>query len=731
MASSVWENLLVVFLGSIPFLIMVKWSWFGVFCIKVLAVIIDFLVLTPQIIYQQPWATWLATRRIRAVREDENDPESPFVRIGDPLEFDRQVLESPTIAHWFDTMTAKFGDSNCMGSRPVLSECEEKQANGKILKKYLLADDYFFISYKQVKDKVKQIGDGLSLNGVKAGDKVVLFSETREEWLLSAFAIWKLGAITVTMYANLGLDGILAILEQTQATHIVTSADSLDKLAKIADKLNYLTTIICAKGANGKEPTPLPSLSKFKMIPFNQLVNKYDAPETRQTLPSPHDIACIMYTSGSTGIPKGVQISHANFMSAMQALLTSAVGSYKHSQHEAYLAYLPLAHIFEMGAEVLMFSMGIPICYSSPMTMLDSSTAIKKGCKGDISVIKPTIMPAVPLILDRIKKTIEDKLSTSEFFKYLFEFAIEYKKFWVLFGFETPFMDYLAFSKVRQPLGGNLKLIFVGGAPLSVETQQFISLTLGVKLLQGYAATEGTACAALMDMEDRSLGRCGAPLFGAKLKLIDWPEGGYSNHDQPNPRGELVIGGPAITMGYYMNEEETAKVYWVDEDGTRWWRSGDIGEVFEDGTIKIIDRKKDLIKLQHGEYISLGKVEAVLKNCNFVDNICVYGDSFHSYLIAFILPERNSLKRLAESLGKQDVPFNELCNDQQIVNSVLETLREFGESANLLRFEIPNKIKLCSEEWTPDNGLATAALKIRRLEIQKFYKQSIESLYAK
>ena len=135
-----------------------------------------------------------------------------------------------------------------------------------------------------------------------------------------------------------------------------------------------------------------------------------------------------------------------------------------------------------------------------------------------------------------------------------------------------------------------------------------------------------------------------------------------------------------------MNKEETDKVYWVDEVGTRWWRSGDIGEIFPDGTIKIIDRKKDLIKLQHGEYISLGKVESIFKNCPYIDNICVYGDSFHNYLIAFVLPEKNSLLRLAETLGKQESPFGELCSDREMITKVLETMREFGESKGLLRF---------------------------------------------
>jgi long-chain acyl-CoA synthetase len=278
-------------------------------------------------------------------------------------------------------------------------------------------------------------------------------------------------------------------------------------------------------------------------------------------------------------------------------------------------------------------------------------------------------------------------------------------------------------------MGGRMKLMLVGGAPLSPETQEFTTNCLNCKVAQGYAATEVASAATVMDIYDLSFGRVGAPLFGVKLRLIDWREGGYYATDKPHPRGEVLIGGPHITQGYFKNDAQTKECY-VEENGTRWWYTGDIGEIFKDGTLKIIDRKKDLVKLQHGEYISLGKVEAALSFCDYVDNCCVHGDSFHNNLIALIVPNRPALKKLAEGLGKSaDTPFTALCQDTDIIAAVKKNLVDHGTRSGLMRTEIPSEIKLCAEDWLPDSGLVTAALKIRRKQIQDFYQADILAMY--
>ena len=272
------------------------------------------------------------------------------------------------------------------------------------------------------------------------------------------------------------------------------------------------------------------------------------------------------------------------------------------------IAYLPLAHVLELAAESYFISMGVPIGYSSPITMTNKSTGIKRGSLGDATLLKPTVMASVPLVLDRIRKSVQEEVNAKHpFLKELFDFLIQYKKFWAKKGFSTPIVNAIVCKKIRSLLGGRIQHIVVGSAPLSPETHDYIRACLDVILIQGYGLTETAAGATLMDFEDFSTGRVGAPLSGVPIKLVNWVDGNYHISDKPNPRGEIVIGGDCVTAGYFKNEEQT-KASYFEEGGQRWFCTGDIGEIFPDGTIKIIDRKKDLVKLQFGEYVSLGKV---------------------------------------------------------------------------------------------------------------------------
>ncbi|CAG2121355.1 unnamed protein product, partial [Medioppia subpectinata] len=294
-----------------------------------------------------------------------------------------------------------------------------------------------------------------------------------------------------------------------------------------------------------------------------------------------------------------------------------------------------------------MFSVGIRVGYSTPNTLTDVGTAIRPGDKGDATLLRPTLMAGVPLVLDRIRKGIVDKISRNGLIaRQLFDFGVQYKTFWTQRGFDTPIMNRLVCGKFRATVGGKLDMMFVGGAPLSQDTQKVIKACLNIKLLQGYASTETSGAGCLMDQSDQSYGQVGAPLRGTKIVLEDWEEGGYRATDKPNPRGEIVISSDSISAGYYKLESATEEAYYTDADGQRWFRTGDIGEVYPNGNFKIIDRKKDLIKLSFGEYVSLGKIEAELKSNPLVDNICVYGHLYHSYLVALVVPNQLSVVRL-------------------------------------------------------------------------------------
>ncbi|XP_037534383.1 long-chain-fatty-acid--CoA ligase 3-like [Nematolebias whitei] len=344
--------------------------------------------------------------------------------------------------------------------------------------------------------------------------------------------------------------------------------------------------------------------------------------EHKQPLPS--DIAVIMYTSGSTGVPKGVMISHANIIASISGIAEKIPNL---CEDDTYIGYLPLAHVLELCAELLCISHGCRIGYSSPQTLADQSSKIKKGSRGDASALQPTLMAAVPEIMDRIYKNVMTKVEQMNSFQQtLFILAYNYKLEQLSKGNSTPLCDRVVFRKVRSLLGGQTRVLLSGGAPLSAATQRFMNICLCCPVGQGYGLTETCGAGTVSELWDYSTGRVGGPLACCEIKLKDWLEGGYRSLDKPHPRGEILIGGLNVTMGYYKSEAKNQEDYFVDENNQRWFCTGDIGEIHEDGCLKIIDRKKDLVKLQAGEYVSLGKVEAVLRNCPLVDNICVYAN---------------------------------------------------------------------------------------------------------
>lgn len=197
----------------------------------------------------------------------------------------------------------------------------------------------------------------------------------------------------------------------------------------------------------------------------------------------------------------------------------------------------------------------------------------------------------------------------------------------------------------------------------------------------------------------------------------------------------MVIGGENVALGYYKMAEKTQEDFFTDKSGRRWFRTGDIGEVWPDGTLKIVDRKKDLVKLQYGEYVSLGKVEALLKTCPLVENVCVYGDPTESYCVALVVPDRNKLtSAFAKEGQKQELDdslasFEQLCSDPTIVAAVLKDLNAHGRKAGLEKFELPGAIHLVSELWTPESGLVTAAFKLKRKPIQDYYQKELKAMY--
>ncbi|NXT60932.1 ACSL4 ligase, partial [Chaetops frenatus] len=631
-----------------------------------------------------------------------------------------------TLDKLFDHSLAKFGKKDCLGTREILSEENEMQPNGKVFKKLILGT-YRWLSYEEVNEKMTRLGNGLTALGLTPKSTVVIFCETRAEWMIVALTCFKYNFPLVTLYATLGEEAVTYGLNECGASYLVTSVELLESKLKTAlPQVSCLKHIIYVDKKTVNKSEYPENMEIHSMQAVEELGAK---PENSSILPSrpvPTDLALVMYTSGSTGRPKGVMMMHKNLIAGMTGQCERIPGL---GPKDTYIGYLPLAHVLELTAEVSCITYGCRIGYSSPLTLSDQSSKIKKGSKGDCTVLKPTLMAAVPEIMDRIYKNVMSKVQEMNYIqRTLFKIGYDYKLEQIKRGYDAPLCNILLFKKVKALLGGNVRMMLSGGAPLSPQTQRFMNICFCCPVGQGYGLTETCGAGTITEVADYSTGRVGAPLICCEIKLRDWQEGGYTNKDKPNPRGEIIIGGPNVSMGYFKNEEKTTEEFSVDENGQRWFCTGDIGEFHPDGCLQIIDRKKDLVKLQAGEYVSLGKVEAALKNCPLIDNICAYAKSDQSYVISFVVPNQKKLTALAEQKGISG-SWVDICNNPTMEAEILREIKEVANKMKLERFEIPIKVRLSPEPWTPETGLVTDAFKLKRKELKNHYLNDIERMY--
>ncbi|XP_017329799.1 long-chain-fatty-acid--CoA ligase 4 [Ictalurus punctatus] len=632
-----------------------------------------------------------------------------------------------TLDKLFDHAVQRFGASHCLGTRAVLSEENETQPGGKVFKKLILGD-YKWMTYNELDVEVTLFGSGLAALGQQPKNTIAIFCETRAEWMITAQSCFRRNFPLVTFYATLGEDAVAFGLNECGVTHLVTSMELLEtRLKGVLPQIPNLRHIVYVDNKSLNTADYPENIQIHSMQSVKELGAKPENLNREIVKPVPSDLAVIMYTSGSTGRPKGVVIVHSNLIAGMTGQCERIPGL---GSMDTYIAYLPLAHVLEMTAEISCVAYGCRIGYSSPQTLSDQSTKIKKGSKGDCTVLKPTLMAAVPEIMDRIKKNVLNKVQEMNVVqRTLFNLAYNYKLEQIKNGYDAPLCN-MMFKKVRALLGGHVRMMLSGGAPLSSSTQRFMNICFCCPVGQGYGLTETCGAGTITEVTDYSTGRVGAPLICCEVKVRDWAEGGYTKLDKPHPRGEVLIGGPNVTMGYYKFDNTTSDEYFVDENGQRWFCTGDIGEIHPDGCLQIVDRKKDLVKLQAGEYVSLGKVESALKNCSLIENICAYANSDQNYVISFVVPNQKKLTALAHQKGIEG-SWMDICNHPVMEMEVLKEIKEVATSIKLQRFEIPVKVHLSPEPWTPETGLVTDAFKLKRKELKNHYLNDIERMYGR
>ncbi|KAI1416636.1 long-chain-fatty-acid-CoA ligase [Hypoxylon sp. FL1857] len=626
----------------------------------------------------------------------------------------------------------KHGDKPAIGTRKLITTHTETKKVPKVVdgvKKevekqwtYFELSPYSFLTYNEYKTRALRVGAGLRKLGLERGDVLHIFATTSSNWLCMSHGCASQSITIATAYDTLGSDAVEYSLTQTASKAMYTDPHLLKTAGRPLKNAKDVKFLIYNDSSN--IPISDKELEDFKaanahlnIISFSDLVALGEANPTDPVPPKASDMCCIMYTSGSSGTPKGVPITHEGIVAGITGLYTVVEETVSH--RDTILAYLPLAHILEMAVENLVMFIGGTLGYGSPRTLADSST---RNCAGDMRELAPTIMVGVPQIWETIRKGIEARVNGGgALTRNVFWGAYNLKSLLVSAGLPgSGLLDALVFKQVRNMTGGKVRFLFNGASGISDGTRQFVSMVLA-PMITGYGLTETCANGALgcpLQWTPNAIGPVPASL---EIKLVSLPELGYDAKATP-PQGEILLRGLPVCKEYFKNPEETAKAFTPDG----WFRTGDIGEFDPVGHIKVIDRVKNLVKMQGGEYIALEKLEAVYRGSEYVHNLMIYGDSEHPRAIAVVSPNEKPLNDLAKKLG---VDHAHAHTDSKVLDAVHKDLIAVGKKAGLTGLEMIVGVVLVEEEWTPATGLVTATQKVNRRALKTHYKKQIEECF--
>jgi long-chain acyl-CoA synthetase len=490
---------------------------------------------------------------------------------------------------------------------------------------------------------------------------------------------------------------------------------------------------IAAGAAAGAVPLRILRLSEFERESLSHPSFPAPTGDARR-----EDVCTIMYTSGTTGHPKGVMITHGGILATVagQARSFDQLGEELGetlTSDDVMLSYLPLAHIFDRALEELFLSVGARIGYWRGRI---------DGVLSDIGALRPTFFIGVPRVFDRVYAGVRAQLAAaSPLRRAVFSLALWHKRRGIDAGVHwdhaSPLADRLVFSKVKARLGGRVRVVASGSAPLAPHVERFLKVAMCCPVVQGYGLTETCGASFCAMPVPQHTGRVGGALPCLHYKLQSVPEMGYDALAAP-PRGEVLLRGPPVFKGYYKDVEKTKEV--LDDDG--WFHTGDIGELAEDGSLKIIDRMKSLFKLAQGEYVSPERVEGVLSACPLVAQAWVTGDSLRSSPAAVVVPDEAQLRALARALrasagngnGKggdapSDASMEVLCAHRGLRDAVARELAAHARASGLRSFEIPRAVALEHEAWDVESGLMTPTFKLKRPQLGKKYEAVVAALY--
>ncbi len=443
-------------------------------------------------------------------------------------------------------------------------------------------------------------------------------------------------------------------------------------------------------------------------------------------LPKPKDTLTVCYTSGTTNLPKGAELTQLNFLCQMNNVDDTG---YQIRSSSFHISYLPLAHVFERCIIFLCLLRGTKIGFITG----DVRTYLVQ----DMSILKPTHFATVPRVMDTFRNSIKDKIT---------KMPEGIQKNLVLRGMKAKlenlrqrgaikhtFYDFLIFRKICNTFGGRIEVFITGSAPLTKDLAEDIKIFFSVPIIEGYGMTESTAAITIGRIDDLNNTSTGGCIRTTIFKLADVTEMNYSSQtkldDQPSPTGEIYAGGPCVFKGYFKNPEETKKA--LTTDG--WLKTGDVGRILPgDMGLKIIDRVKEIFKLSQGEYIAPAKLEGVYGKSKYVQQICVYGDSTRNNIIGLIYPNHVNLKQYLTSLGrwKENSKVEEFLQDPEVMEEISKDLTSLAKQNNFNSLELLKYFALIDKEFTVTNECLTPTFKLVRRMVKTHYGSYFEALYS-
>ena len=556
-------------------------------------------------------------------------------------------------------------------------------------------------------DTVRDLALGLGALGVQRGDRVAIMSESRPEWLLADMATLVLGAVNVPVYSTLTAPQARSILQDSGARlAFVSSVEQLEKLQRVRHELPALQAIVMFELPTTASSPSIVHLDAVAERGHARLMAEWGvgrAYRDRAREIRPADLATIIYTSGTTGEPKGVMLSHGNIMSNLFA--GHAIGPV--DENDVSLSFLPLSHSFERLVSYVYLANGVTIVFAESMDTVAR----------DMQTVRPTVMTGVPRVYEKFKARIFERgASLPQPRRTLFFWgtrvaiararARQKGDAGGLLALETKLADKLVFAKIRESVGGRLRCLVSGSAPLPLDVAEFFA-GIGLPITEGYGLTETSPIVTANPMNAPRLGTVGKPLPGVEVRIAE--------------DGEILVRGPNVMLGYYNKPEESAAVL---RGG--WFHTGDVGALDPDGYLAITDRKKDLLVTSGGKKIAPQPIEAVLKKSPLIAEVVVLGDR-RRFASALIIPEFKQLERRLQDLGRPPGDRESLVVREDVVALYKDVVDAVNEE--LSQFERIKRFRLLPREFTIESGELTPTLKVRRRNVEQNWGAEIEKLY--